>query len=75
MLGFLPGFAYLGLLPEALDTSDGSTTPRVRVPAGLGGDRRTPQTGVYPARSPGGWQPHRPHRAAPLRSRAPIRPP
>jgi antagonist of KipI len=54
MLGFTPGFAYLGLLPEALE-SPRHATPRVRVPAGsvaLAGR----QTGVYPVASPGGWR-------------------
>jgi KipI family sensor histidine kinase inhibitor len=54
MLGFTPGFAYLGLLPEALE-SPRHATPRVRVPAGsvaLAGR----QTAVYPVASPGGWQ-------------------
>jgi KipI family sensor histidine kinase inhibitor len=53
MLGFTPGFAYLGLLPESLDTPR-LATPRVSVPAGsvaIAGR----QTGVYPAASPGGW--------------------
>jgi KipI family sensor histidine kinase inhibitor len=53
MLGFLPGFAYLGLLPEALDTPR-LETPRPRVAAGsLGIAGRL--TAVYPAASPGGW--------------------
>jgi antagonist of KipI len=53
MLGFMPGFAYLGLLPEALETPR-RATPRLRVPAGsLGIAGR--QTGVYPWSSPGGW--------------------
>lgn len=54
MLGFLPGFGYLGLLPEALEAKR-HATPRVRVPAGsvaLAGR----QTGIYPVASPGGWQ-------------------
>jgi KipI family sensor histidine kinase inhibitor len=54
MLGFTPGFAYLGLLPEALECPR-RATPRVRVPAGsvaLAGR----QTGIYPVASPGGWQ-------------------
>jgi KipI family sensor histidine kinase inhibitor len=54
MLGFTPGFAYLGLLPEAID-SPRRPTPRVRVPAGsvaVAGRL----TGIYPAASPGGWQ-------------------
>lgn len=52
-VGFLPGFAYLGGLPEALHTPR-RATPRPRVPAGsvgIGGTR----TGVYPVESPGGW--------------------
>ena len=54
MLGFTPGFAYLGLLPGALECRR-RATPRVRVPAGsvaLAGR----QTAVYPIASPGGWQ-------------------
>ena len=53
MLGFLPGFAYLGGLPPELATPRRST-PRSHVPAGsvgIGGE----QTGVYPLESPGGW--------------------
>lgn len=54
MLGFLPGFPYLGGLPPALITPR-LATPRTTVPAGSVGiaDR---QTGVYPLNSPGGWQ-------------------
>ena len=54
MLGFLPGFAYMGRLPEALYVKR-KTTPRLRVPAqsvGLAGF----QTGIYPSIAPGGWQ-------------------
>jgi KipI family sensor histidine kinase inhibitor len=53
MLGFTPGFAYLGPLPDALETPR-RATPRLRVPAGsvaIAGR----QTGVYPVASPGGW--------------------
>lgn len=53
-LGFQPGFAYLGGLPENLATPR-RAEPRLRVPAGsvgIGGS----QTGIYPAASPGGWQ-------------------
>ncbi|WNJ94839.1 5-oxoprolinase subunit PxpB [Vibrio ruber] len=53
-LGFQPGFAYLGGLPEALHTPR-HASPRTTIPAGsvaIGGA----QTGVYPNASPGGWQ-------------------
>ena len=54
MLGFLPGFAYLGGMDERL------VTPRLESPrleikkgsVGIGGE----QTGIYPVASPGGWQ-------------------
>lgn len=52
-VGFLPGFAYLGGLPEILHAPRRST-PRTLVPAGsvgIGGG----YTGVYPFASPGGW--------------------
>jgi antagonist of KipI len=54
MLGFTPGFAYLGLLPEALESSR-RATPRVRVPAGSVAVAGR-QTGIYPVASPGGWR-------------------
>jgi KipI family sensor histidine kinase inhibitor len=54
MLGFRPGFAYLGPLPESLALSRLST-PRVRVPAGSVGIAGR-QTGIYPVVSPGGWR-------------------
>ena len=54
MLGFTPGFAYLGLLPGGLDVPR-RDTPRIRVPAGsLAAAGR--MTAVYPSASPGGWQ-------------------
>lgn len=54
MLGFSPGFPYLGLLPAQLAIPRRST-PRTTVPAGSVGlaDR---QTGIYPIATPGGWQ-------------------
>jgi len=54
MLGFSPGFPYLGPIPERLAMPRRST-PRTKVPAGSVGlaDR---QTGIYPSATPGGWQ-------------------
>lgn len=54
LIGFTPGFSYLGELPEALDTPR-KETPRTRVPTGSVGIAQR-QTGIYPAESPGGWQ-------------------
>ena len=54
MLGFTPGFPYLGLLPEAL-LCPRRATPRVRVPAGSVAVAGR-QTGIYPVASPGGWR-------------------
>ena len=54
MLGFKPGFAYLGLVPPELECAR-HATPRVRVPAGSVGLAGR-QTGIYPVTSPGGWQ-------------------
>jgi len=53
MLGFTPGFPYLGILPEALHCPR-RATPRVRVPAGSVAVAGR-QTGIYPVSSPGGW--------------------
>lgn len=53
-LGFVPGFAYLGELPEALATPR-LPTPRKKVPAGSVGIAGR-QTGVYPFETPGGWR-------------------
>ena len=76
MLGFLPGFAYLGGLDPRLHTPRLSV-PRTEIPAGsvgIGGA----QTGIYPLASPGGWQiigrspvrPYDPERAQPILYRA-----
>lgn len=54
MLGFLPGFAYLGLVDERIATPR-RPTPRAQVPAGSVGIAGR-QTGIYPTASPGGWQ-------------------
>ena len=54
MMGFLPGFVYLGGLDSRIEMPRLST-PRVKIPAGavgIGGN----QTGVYPVASPGGWR-------------------
>jgi len=53
-LGFVPGFAYLGELPEELATPR-LPTPRKSVPAGSVGIAGR-QTGVYPVSTPGGWR-------------------
>lgn len=53
LLGFVPGFAYLGELDPAL-VLPRRAPPRLRVPAGavaIAGE----QTGVYPMATPGGW--------------------
>lgn len=54
MLGFLPGFCYLGGLDPRIHTPR-LTTPRVKIPAGSVGIAGS-QTGIYPLDSPGGWQ-------------------
>lgn len=53
MLGFLPGFAYMGDLPEPLRLPR-RPTPRPRVPAGSVAIAAE-MTAVYPLESPGGW--------------------
>ncbi len=53
MLGFLPGFPYLGDLPEALGLPR-RADPRLRVPAGSI-SIATSLTAIYPYQSPGGW--------------------
>jgi inhibitor of KinA len=54
MLGFLPGFAYMGPVDRQLAVSR-KTVPRTRVPAGSVAIAGA-QTGVYPLDAPGGWQ-------------------
>ncbi|MDF2543005.1 MAG: pxpB [Herbinix sp.] len=72
MLGFLPGFAYLGGMDHTLATPR-LDNPRTKIPAGsvgIGGE----QTGIYPLDSPGGWnligmtpvKPYRPERKEPF---------
>jgi len=53
MLGFLPGFPYLGDLPAALELPR-RADPRLRVPAGSI-SIATSLTAIYPYESPGGW--------------------
>jgi inhibitor of KinA len=54
MMGFLPGFPYLGTVDEAI-AAPRRATPRLRVPAGSVGIAGS-QTGIYPLETPGGWQ-------------------
>ncbi len=54
MMGFLPGFVYLGGLDKRICIPR-LKSPRLKIPAGavgIGGD----QTGIYPMESPGGWR-------------------
>jgi inhibitor of KinA len=53
LVGFVPGWGYLGPLPEALELPR-REEPRIKVPAGsvaIAGR----QTGIYPLSTPGGW--------------------
>ena len=54
MLGFVPGFAYLGRVDRSI-AAPRHRVPRERVPAGSVGIAGE-QTGVYPISTPGGWQ-------------------
>ncbi|GAB3794598.1 5-oxoprolinase subunit PxpB [Virgibacillus kimchii] len=54
MMGFIPGFTYLGGMPEAI-AMPRKATPRSEIPAGSVGIAGK-QTGIYPVKSPGGWQ-------------------
>jgi len=54
MLGFTPGFPYLGGNLKKIATPR-LETPRMRVPAGSVGIAES-QTGIYPIESPGGWR-------------------
>jgi len=53
MIGFVPGFAYMGTLPAILETKR-KNVPRLEVPKGSVGIAGL-QTGIYPATIPGGW--------------------
>jgi antagonist of KipI len=63
MIGFVPGFAYLGPVDERL-AAPRRAEPRLSVPAGSVGIAGR-QTGIYPTDSPGGWT---------LIGRTPLRP-
>jgi len=63
MLGFVPGFAYMGTVDERI-AAPRLRVPRVRVPPGSVGIAGV-QTGIYPTATPGGWQ---------IVGRTPIRP-
>jgi KipI family sensor histidine kinase inhibitor len=63
MVGFVAGFAYMGIVDERIAMPRHST-PRVRVPLGTVGIAGV-QTGIYPAETPGGWQ---------LIGRTPVKP-
>lgn len=54
MLGFLPGFAYMGLVDDRI-AAPRHANPRMAVPKGSVGIAGQ-QTGVYPLDTPGGWQ-------------------
>ena len=63
MLGFVPGFAYLGIVDQRI-AMPRHATPRVRVSSGSVGIAGV-QTGIYSAETPGGWQ---------LIGRTPVKP-
>lgn len=54
MMGFLPGFTYLGGLDKRIATPR-LKSPRLKIEAGSVGIASN-QTGMYPVESPGGWQ-------------------
>ena len=54
MLGFLPGFAYMGEVDKRIAATR-KPTPRLKVPPGSVGIAGK-QTGIYSLESPGGWQ-------------------
>lgn len=54
MLGFAPGFTYLGGMDERIATPR-LKSPRLKIEAGSVGIAGS-QTGMYPSESPGGWQ-------------------
>jgi inhibitor of KinA len=63
MLGFSPGFAYMGSVDPRI-AAPRRATPRLKVPVGSVGIAGR-QTGIYPSETPGGWM---------LIGRTPVRP-
>ena len=54
MIGFTPGFPYLGGMNDKI-AAPRLQTPRTKIPVGSVGIAGN-QTGIYPIESPGGWQ-------------------
>lgn len=54
MMGFTPGFSYMGIVPEKI-RAPRLESPRLSVPEGSVGIAES-QTGIYPSKSPGGWR-------------------
>ena len=54
MIGFLPGFPYMGEVDERISIQR-KDKPRTGIPSGSVGIAGM-QTGIYPVDSPGGWQ-------------------
>jgi len=54
MIGFVPGFAYMGGMDASLQTPR-KQVPDAKIPAGSVGIAGM-QTGIYPIETPGGWQ-------------------
>ena len=55
MLGFVAGFAYMGIVDASASRCRAMRRLAVRVPAGSVGIAGV-QTGIYPAETPGGWR-------------------
>ncbi|CAH0268147.1 Kinase A inhibitor [Pedobacter sp. Bi27] len=54
MIGFVPGFAYMGGMDPRLSTPR-KEVPNAKIPTGSVGIAGN-QTGIYPMETPGGWQ-------------------
>jgi inhibitor of KinA len=54
MIGFAPGFPYLGGMSSKI-AAPRRSSPRLKVPVGSVGIAGE-QTGIYPLETPGGWQ-------------------